>query len=90
MLPNSELNFKFELQEFAKLQYQVEKKDRKSKTKDILVTDGILEVDVTHSLKTANLMKNVSKGLRDIIEKHQEQKKLEKYNQSYQQMANSL
>ena len=90
MLPNSELNFKFELQEFAKLQYQVEKKDRKSKTKDILVTDGILEVDEIHSLKTTNLMKNVSKGLRDIIEKHHEQKKLEKYNQSYQQMANSL
>ena len=35
-------------------------------------------------------MKNVSKGLRDIIEKQQEEKKLEMYNQDYQQMANTL
>ena len=56
MLPNSELNFKFELQEFAKLQYQVEKKDRRSKTKDILVTGDNLETDETQSLKTATLM----------------------------------
>ena len=69
MLPNSELNFKFELQEFAKLQYQVEKKDRRSKTKDILVTGDNLEMDETQSLKTATLMQNVSKGLRNIIEK---------------------
>ena len=88
MLPNSELNFKFQLQEQVKHQNQVEKKDIQFE-KNILVTGENEEIE-EQSQRTTTLLENIGMGLRNIFINKLEKVSLKEPHRSYQHAAVAL